>query len=68
MGKKEHERPCELYLNYLIAYKLRRHLADYVDFTIYEKSAELGGTWHENTYPGEELRRLKLFISNDLEY
>ncbi|KAH7009858.1 hypothetical protein EDB80DRAFT_838797 [Ilyonectria destructans] len=36
----------------LMAYKLRKHLADYVDFTIYEKSADLGGTWHENVYPG----------------
>ncbi|KPM36569.1 putative sterigmatocystin biosynthesis monooxygenase stcW [Neonectria ditissima] len=36
----------------LMAYKIRKHLSDYVDFAIYEKSAELGGTWHENTYPG----------------
>ncbi|MCT7392666.1 hypothetical protein N5V62_24195, partial [Escherichia coli] len=34
------------------AYKLRKHLADYVNFQIFEKSPELGGTWYENKYPG----------------
>jgi len=23
-----------------------------IDFTIYEKADEVGGTWRENTYPG----------------
>lgn len=23
-----------------------------LDLVIYEKNSELGGTWHENTYPG----------------
>ncbi|KAL2209886.1 FAD/NAD(P)-binding domain-containing protein [Sarocladium strictum] len=36
----------------LIAYKLRKHLGDYVEFRILEKSPELGGTWFENRYPG----------------
>ncbi|KAJ9144148.1 Monooxygenase [Pleurostoma richardsiae] len=36
----------------LMAYKLRKHLKGYVHFNIYEKNSELGGTWHENTYPG----------------
>ncbi|MGE0824573.1 MAG: flavin-containing monooxygenase [Candidatus Binatia bacterium] len=34
----------------LSAIKLRE--AGYTNFIIYEKSAALGGTWHENTYPG----------------
>ncbi|KAM0323762.1 hypothetical protein ACHAQA_008699 [Verticillium albo-atrum] len=36
----------------LMAYKLRTHLKDHVDFQILEKSPELGGTWYENKYPG----------------
>ncbi|WQF88077.1 Putative flavin monooxygenase, FAD/NAD(P)-binding domain superfamily [Colletotrichum destructivum] len=36
----------------LMAYKLRTYLKDYVDFHIYEKSPDLGGTWFENRYPG----------------
>ncbi|KAH9225325.1 hypothetical protein K456DRAFT_1732009 [Colletotrichum gloeosporioides 23] len=36
----------------LMAYKLRKYLAEYVDFHILEKSPELGGTWFENRYPG----------------
>ncbi|KAF9883295.1 hypothetical protein FE257_003786, partial [Aspergillus nanangensis] len=36
----------------LMAYKLQKHLSEYVDFWIYEKSPELGGTWYENRYPG----------------
>ncbi|KAH6884857.1 hypothetical protein B0T10DRAFT_531035 [Thelonectria olida] len=36
----------------LMAYKLRKHLGDYIDFQIFEKNPDLGGTWHENTYPG----------------
>lgn len=34
----------------LSAIKLRE--AGYNNFIVYEKSAALGGTWHENTYPG----------------
>ena len=26
--------------------------AGFTDFTVYEKSERVGGTWHENTYPG----------------
>lgn len=28
------------------------HEGGYIDFTIYEKNAGVGGTWYENTYPG----------------
>ncbi|RAL07846.1 flavin-containing monooxygenase [Aspergillus homomorphus CBS 101889] len=36
-----------------LAYKLQHESPlDFVDFTIYEKNAEVGGTWFENTYPG----------------
>lgn len=34
-----------------IAYKALRQLQD-VGFTIYEKNADVGGTWLENRYPG----------------
>lgn len=33
-----------------MAYYLKR--AGFEDFVIYEKAADLGGTWRENTYPG----------------
>jgi cation diffusion facilitator CzcD-associated flavoprotein CzcO len=33
-----------------MAYYLKQ--AGLTDFTIYEKAADLGGTWRENTYPG----------------
>ncbi|KXJ91657.1 hypothetical protein Micbo1qcDRAFT_233085 [Microdochium bolleyi] len=36
----------------IFAYKLRKHLKDHVDFVIYEKNPDLGGTWYENRYPG----------------
>ncbi|KAL2817987.1 hypothetical protein BDW59DRAFT_129793 [Aspergillus cavernicola] len=36
-----------------MAYKLKHERPlDYVDFTIYEKNTEVGGTWYENVYPG----------------
>ncbi|KAK1659954.1 hypothetical protein BDP55DRAFT_732822 [Colletotrichum godetiae] len=35
-----------------MAYKLQKHLKDYVEIQILEKSPELGGTWFENKYPG----------------
>ncbi|KAK1542459.1 hypothetical protein CPAR01_05846 [Colletotrichum paranaense] len=35
-----------------MAYKLQKHLKDYVKIHILEKSPELGGTWFENRYPG----------------
>jgi ribulose 1,5-bisphosphate synthetase/thiazole synthase len=35
----------------LLAYKLDRHF-DTFDLTIYEKNADIGGTWFENRYPG----------------
>uniref|UniRef100_A0A0B7K767 FAD/NAD(P)-binding domain-containing protein n=1 Tax=Bionectria ochroleuca TaxID=29856 RepID=A0A0B7K767_BIOOC len=34
-----------------LAYKLQRSFTNY-DLTIYEKNAEVGGTWFENRYPG----------------
>ncbi|KHN97490.1 monooxygenase [Metarhizium album ARSEF 1941] len=34
------------------AYKLRHHLQDFVELQIFEKNADLGGTWYENRYPG----------------
>lgn len=37
----------------LPAYKLRKHLGEQVEFRIFEKSQELGGTWFENRYPGQ---------------
>lgn len=37
----------------IMAYKLKHERPlDYVDFTIYEKNPEVGGTWYENVYPG----------------
>ena len=36
-----------------MAYKLKHERPlDYIDFTIYEKNPEVGGTWYENVYPG----------------
>ncbi|KAL4863636.1 hypothetical protein BDV12DRAFT_25498 [Aspergillus spectabilis] len=36
-----------------VAYKLKHERPlDFVDFTVYEKNAEVGGTWFENVYPG----------------
>ncbi|KAL4250045.1 FAD-binding Monooxygenase Superfamily protein [Abortiporus biennis] len=31
---------------------LRRKLGRFDNFTIYERSTDIGGTWHSNTYPG----------------
>ncbi|HSJ98606.1 MAG TPA: NAD(P)/FAD-dependent oxidoreductase [Myxococcota bacterium] len=31
---------------------MQLHRAGFRDFTIYEKSDRVGGTWHDNTYPG----------------
>ncbi|KAL4923134.1 flavin-containing monooxygenase [Aspergillus undulatus] len=37
----------------IMAYKLKHSRPlDFVDFTIYEKNVEVGGTWFENVYPG----------------
>ncbi|KAL4914978.1 hypothetical protein BDW62DRAFT_133987 [Aspergillus aurantiobrunneus] len=37
----------------LVAYKLKHERPlDFVDFAIYEKNPEVGGTWYENVYPG----------------
>ncbi|KAL4906968.1 hypothetical protein BDW74DRAFT_167024 [Aspergillus multicolor] len=30
----------------------QKHLSQHIDFHIYEKSPEVGGTWFENRYPG----------------
>ena len=35
----------------LMAYKLRRHFIN-LDWTLYEKNADIGGAWFENRYPG----------------
>lgn len=39
-----------LMLAYLVKYDTR--YKDVVDLTIYEKNADVGGTWFENKYPG----------------
>jgi cation diffusion facilitator CzcD-associated flavoprotein CzcO len=38
----------------LAAYKAARQLID-VTFIVYEKNADVGGTWYENRYPGLEI-------------
>lgn len=35
----------------IMAYNLQKHCEN-VDLTIYEKNADIGGTWYENRYPG----------------
>jgi cation diffusion facilitator CzcD-associated flavoprotein CzcO len=35
----------------LMAYKLQKHFKNY-SLTVYEKNAEVSGTWYENKYPG----------------
>lgn len=35
----------------LLAYKLQKHFQNY-SLTVYEKNAEVSGTWYENRYPG----------------
>ncbi|KAL5403501.1 hypothetical protein PMIN03_008896 [Paraphaeosphaeria minitans] len=35
----------------LMAYKLQRHFSNY-SLSVYEKNAEVSGTWFENRYPG----------------
>jgi len=35
----------------LLAYKLQRHFRNY-SLVVYEKNAEVSGTWYENKYPG----------------
>jgi cation diffusion facilitator CzcD-associated flavoprotein CzcO len=36
----------------MTAYKLQKHLSEFVDIRIFEKNSDLGGTWFENRYPG----------------
>jgi cation diffusion facilitator CzcD-associated flavoprotein CzcO len=37
----------------ILAHKLKHEQPlDFVDFTVYEKNSEVGGTWLENVYPG----------------
>lgn len=37
----------------ILAHKLKHeHPLDFLDFTIYEKNCEVGGSWFENIYPG----------------
>lgn len=33
-------------------YKYELKMDEYIDFTIYEKNQDVGGTWFENRYPG----------------
>ena len=35
----------------LMAYKLQKHFTNFT-LTVYEKNAEVSGTWYENRYPG----------------
>ena len=35
------------------AYKLREAFGDTVEFEIFEKNEDVGGTWFENRYPGK---------------
>lgn len=37
-----------------LAHKIQHEqkLEDDIDFSIYEKNPDVGGTWYENTYPG----------------
>jgi cation diffusion facilitator CzcD-associated flavoprotein CzcO len=35
----------------LLAYQIQKHCEN-VEHVIYEKNADLGGTWLENRYPG----------------
>jgi NAD(P)-binding Rossmann-like domain len=38
----------------MLAYKIKHALKieDFVDLCIYDKNADVGGTWFENKYPG----------------
>jgi cation diffusion facilitator CzcD-associated flavoprotein CzcO len=38
----------------LVAYKLQKNF-DGFDLTVYEKNADISGTWFENKYPGSVL-------------
>lgn len=42
------------YSGLTLAHKIQHEckLEDELDFQIYEKNPEVGGTWYENTYPG----------------
>lgn len=42
------------YSGLLVAYKYNyeHHMNHYIDLAIYEKNADVGGTWLENRYPG----------------
>jgi hypothetical protein len=42
------------YSGLTLAHKIQHELKleDDIDLTIYEKNADVGGTWYENTYPG----------------
>jgi NADPH-dependent glutamate synthase beta subunit-like oxidoreductase len=40
----------------LFAYKLQRSFEKF-ELTVYEKNADIAGTWFENRYPGYDLRR-----------
>lgn len=43
-----------------MAYQIQKHCEN-VELVIYEKNADLGGTWLENRYPGK-------YVTNLLEY
>ncbi|RAK98790.1 flavin-containing monooxygenase [Aspergillus ibericus CBS 121593] len=41
------------YSGLILAHKLKyEQPLDFVDFTLYEKNSDVGGTWFENVYPG----------------
>jgi cation diffusion facilitator CzcD-associated flavoprotein CzcO len=42
------------YSGLTLAHKIQheRNLESVIDLQIYEKNADVGGTWYENTYPG----------------
>jgi cation diffusion facilitator CzcD-associated flavoprotein CzcO len=46
----------------LAAYQIQKHTEN-VEHVIYEKNADLGGTWLENRYPGTHLFNHPIFIS-----
>lgn len=48
-----------------LAYKLKKLFTDYI-LDIYEKNADIGGTWFENRYPGCKIESPNIDISLQL--
>lgn len=46
-----------------LAYQIQKHCEN-VEHVIYEKNADIGGTWLENRYPGKipHLKRLSILL------